>query len=249
MVYLTALRELLRKTRCALHTYCLMTNHVHLLLTPPDEAACGTLMRDLGRKYVRYFNDRYERTGTLWEGRFHSCPVDSREYVLDCYRYIELNPVRARMAQQGSDYPWSSHRANALGGDDPSLTPHIEYTALGIDRTARLAAYRDFCSAQEQAGFLSAIREATHGGYPLVAKGRRRGKGFRRARILSCLDGVVTLTSNYFASQARAWSVQRCWHAWLSAASLVVLRQLAMQALSAALQLGGALLPSPRYCW
>lgn len=185
MVYLTALRELLKKTRCALHAYCLMTNHVHLLLTPPDEAACGTLMRDLGRKYVRYFNDRYERTGTLWEGRFHSCPVDSREYVLDCYRYIELNPVRARMAQQGSDYPWSSHRANALGGDDPSLTPHIEYTALGIDRTARLAAYRDFCSAQEQAGFLSAIREATHGGYPLVATDLRsqlQANGCRVAR-------------------------------------------------------------------
>jgi putative transposase len=185
MVYLAALRELLKKTQCAFHAYCLMTNHVHLLLTPPDEAACGTLMRDLGRKYVRYFNDRYGRQGTLWEGRFHSCLVDSREYVLDCYRYVELNPVRAAMVQQALAYPWSSHRANATGVDDPSLTPHAEYEALGAERAARRAAYSAFCSAEEQADFLAVIREATHGGYPLVApslKEQLRGKGCRVER-------------------------------------------------------------------
>ena len=94
-VYLLQLRELARQLGCAVHAYCLMTNHVHLLLTPDHETACSLLMRDLGRSYVRYFNDRHERTGTLWEGRFRSCLVESAEYVLACYRYIELNPVRS----------------------------------------------------------------------------------------------------------------------------------------------------------
>ena len=95
LVYLSNLAELSRRTRCAVHAYCLMTNHVHLLLTPSDERACATLMRNLGQRYVQYFNRRYERSGTLWEGRYRSCLVESAAYVLACYRYIERNPVRA----------------------------------------------------------------------------------------------------------------------------------------------------------
>lgn len=85
LVYLSALRELIGKARCALHAYCLMTNHVHLLVTPTDEKGCSIFMRELGRRYVPYFNNRYGRTGTLWGGRFRSCLVESREYVLACY--------------------------------------------------------------------------------------------------------------------------------------------------------------------
>src|SRR5690242_6535614 len=109
LVYLSLLGDALAKTGCALHAYCLMTNHVHLLVTPPDEHACSMLMYQVGSGYVPYFNRRHQRTGTLWEGRFRSCLVESREYVLSCHRYIELNPVRASMIASASAYPWSSH--------------------------------------------------------------------------------------------------------------------------------------------
>lgn len=184
-VYLSVLRDLLEKTGCLLHAYCLMTNHVHLLLTPVAESACGALMRDLGRKYVRYFNDRYERSGTLWEGRFHSCLVDSAEYVLHCYRYIERNPVRAAMVQKASQYPWSSHRANAIAADCSWLSPHVAYAALGFERESRLETYRAFCASEEHASFLTAIREATYTGYPLVGnelKAQLRAHGCRVER-------------------------------------------------------------------
>ena len=141
LVYLVILRELCLKTRCALHAYCLMTNHVHLLMTPPEEPACATLMRDLGQRYVQYFNRRHKRTGTLWEGRFRSCLVESREYVLGCYRYIEMNPVDAGMVDLPSQYRWSSHLGNAGGADNKLLTQHAEYAALAEDPAARSSAY------------------------------------------------------------------------------------------------------------
>lgn len=168
LVYLGVLRDLLRKTQCALHAYCLMTNHVHLLLTPPEENACGTLMRELGRRYVPYFNRRNRRTGTLWEGRFRSCLVESREYVLACHRYIERNPVRAGMVCCPSDYAWSSFRANSGQAEDGSLTEHAEYTALAFDASCRRASYLSFCTGDEDTAFVSALREATDTGLPLV---------------------------------------------------------------------------------
>ena len=184
-VYLSTLRDLLEKTQCALHAYCLMTNHVHLLLTPPAEAACSVLMQDLGRIYVRYFNDRYTRSGALWERRFHSCLVDSADYVLNCYRYIERNPVRAAMVGEASAYAWSSHRANAGGIDDRAITPHSVYITLGPDTKSRLAAYEAFCAGDEHAIFLIAIREATYAGYPLVGEDLRsklKAEGYRVER-------------------------------------------------------------------
>ena len=168
LVYLSALRELAKRTRCALHAYCLMTNHVHLLLTPPDEDACSSLMHGLGRRYVRYFNDRHARTGTLWEGRFRSCLVESAEYVLACHRYIELNPVRAGMVRSALHYPWSSFQANCGLADEPMLAEHVEYVALARDIDRRREAYRRFCELEDEPRFLSAIREATNKGFPLV---------------------------------------------------------------------------------
>jgi putative transposase len=119
-----------------------MTNHVHLLMTPSAAGQIGHLMQSLGRRYVRYVNDRYHRTGTLWEGRYKSSPVDSETYLLHCYRYIELNPVRARMTTDPLHYPWSSHASNAFGRDDPLIRPHETYLALGADRQQRCTAYR-----------------------------------------------------------------------------------------------------------
>lgn len=168
LVYLSRLRELVAATRCALHAYCLMTNHVHLLLTPPDEGACATLMRELGQCYVQYFNRRYGRTGTLWEGRFRSCLVDSARYVLGCYRYVEMNPVEAGMVSSPLAYPWSSHAEN-IGARPPAmLTAHAEYAALASTADARRAAYRALFSGPQDREFLDAIRDATHGGYALA---------------------------------------------------------------------------------
>lgn len=185
LVYLSALRDLLAKTQCVLHAYCLMTNHVHLLLTPPAEGACSVLMQDLGRVYVRYFNDRYARSGALWERRFHSCLVDSADYVLNCYRYIERNPVRAAMVAEASAFAWSSHGSNAGTADDPAIKPHPVYTALAEDQQSRRAAYKSFCSSDEPGAFLTAIREATYTGYPLVGqdlKSRLQAQGYRVER-------------------------------------------------------------------
>jgi putative transposase len=160
LVYLSNLRQLLQHKHCALHAYCLMTNHVHLLLTPPDAPSCSTLMRDLGQRYVAYFNRRYGRTGTLWEGRFRSCLVDSAPYVLACYRYIERNPVRAGMVTTPAAYAWSSYAANAGALADASLSPHAEYRTF-----ASKEAYRSFCEEADEAQFVEAIRDATNAGY------------------------------------------------------------------------------------
>lgn len=174
LVYLSLLRELCRETRCALHAYCLMTNHVHMLLTPTAPEAPSILMRKLGQRYVPYFNRRYGRTGTLWEGRFKSCLVESSRYVLGCHRYIESNPLRAGMVAHPGAYRWSSYEGNAGISDNALLTPHIEYLALGLNTASVRAAYRGFFGTPDDATLIKAIREATDGGYPLVGDALKR---------------------------------------------------------------------------
>jgi putative transposase len=100
------------------------------------------MMQWLGRHYVGYINGRYRRTGTLWEGRYKSCLVDTDRYLLTCYRYIELDPVRAAMVATPGEYRWSSYHANAHGAGDPLISPHPEYSRLGLDSAARQQAYR-----------------------------------------------------------------------------------------------------------
>ena len=168
LVYLVVLRDLCAKTGCALHAYCLMTNHVHLLLTPRTERACARLMRDLGQRYVQYFNRTHHRTGTLWEGRFRSCLVESREYVLSCYRYVEMNPVRAGLVRSPSEYRWSSHPGNIGLAANELLQPHCEYLALSDDAARRSSAYAKLFERGEEAAFAKAIRAATDGGYALI---------------------------------------------------------------------------------
>jgi len=168
-LYLLYLRELSKRHGCAIHAYCLMTNHVHLLLTPDSAFGCAALMQNLGQRYVQYFNRAYGRSGTLWEGRFRSCAAESAAYVLACYRYIELNPVRAGIVERPGQYAWSSYRANAEGGDDPLVSPHSEYAALGRNRETVRAAYRGLFDMELEPMLVSGIREATNGGYPLAS--------------------------------------------------------------------------------
>lgn len=167
MLYLLHLRELAAALDCAVHAYCLMTNHVHLLITPPSAQVCMALMRNLGQRYVQHFNRVYERTGTLWEGRYRSCVVESAQYVLACYRYIEHNPVRARMVASASEYIWSSHRANTGAIADPMITPHVEYLALSAGRDSRHRAYAELFERDIEQTVIEGIRGATSGGYPL----------------------------------------------------------------------------------
>ena len=124
-------------------------------------------MQCLGRRYVRYVNDRYHRTGTLWEGRYKSCLVDSEDYLLRCYRYIELNPVRARMVAEPVDYAFSSHAHNARGRFDRLVRPHAVYLALGDSSAMRQAAYRDLVMETIDPEDTEAIRLHLQRGYAL----------------------------------------------------------------------------------
>jgi putative transposase len=173
LVYLALLREAAKHRRCAIHAYCLMPNHVHLLATPADEEGCALLMRDLGRVYSSYFNRRYARWGALWEHPFRSCLVDSSTYVLACYRYIERNPVRAHIVDAPSAYVWSSYAGNTAMRADELLTPHAEYLALGVDEALHRRAYQRFVNDREDEALVNALREATDGGLPLVGDALR----------------------------------------------------------------------------
>ncbi len=170
LLYLLHLRELIAKYGCALHAYCLMTNHAHLLLTPSTPNGLSALMQSLGQRYAQYVNRTYGRTGTLWEGRFRSCIAESPQYVLACYRYIELNPVRADMVRRPADYPWSSHQANLGDIDDSCISPHPEYLALGQHEHARRSAYRELFDEAIEPLLIEKIREATNAGYPLASE-------------------------------------------------------------------------------
>ena len=156
-----------------LHAYVLMTNHVHLLLTPERPERASRLMQALGRRYVRYVNEKYGRSGTLWEGRFRACGVHAEEYLMACMRYIELNPVRAGLAGSAELYRWSSHRRNALGIDDPLLVEHPLYSALGRDATERRKEYRALFGTQLDEATLEGIRAATNKGHLLATEGVR----------------------------------------------------------------------------
>lgn len=163
--------ELLRggagKCHCDVHAYVLMTNHIHLLLTPGEGGGIGRLFQHIGRYYVPYFNRRHRRTGTLWEGRYRATVIDAENFLLTCYRYIELNPVRAEMVKHPRDYPASSYRANAKGRADGIVAPHPVYEALGPDPAARQAAYRQLFRRRIGEPTLDEIRAATNKGWVL----------------------------------------------------------------------------------
>lgn len=160
--FLDKLTDAAKKHQCDIHAYVLMTNHIHLLATPNKADGISKMMQMLGRYYVQYYNHTNKRSGTLWEGRYKASLIDSDTYALLCYRYIELNPVRANMVQHPSECPWSSYRANALGHYDALITPHYMYYSLGQDDATRQTQYRSLFTGQIDEMSLSQMREATN---------------------------------------------------------------------------------------
>ena len=188
------LRSACERHGCRVHAYVLMTNHVHLLATPADETGISRVMQTVGRRYVRYFNDVHERTGTLWEGRYRASLVQTDRYLFACYRYIELNPVRAGMIGKPHDYPWSSHAVNAYGSNDPVVAPHEEYEALGHDPAARQAAYRALFALELGEGTLDAIRDATNKGWVLGTRQFRDNVAVTLGRRTQPISGARSAT-------------------------------------------------------
>lgn len=148
--YLKCVERAAQKFECAVHAYALMTNHVHLLLTPAHKDSLQKLMQSVGKRYVYYINKRYDRTGRLWEGRYRPFIVEEDSYLLACYRYIELNPVRAGLAIAPEHYPWSSFAANGLGRRNSLVSPHETYLALSAAPEKRPQEYRLLFAEDDQ---------------------------------------------------------------------------------------------------
>ena len=165
--YLHWLDEALVETQCSLHAYVLMTNHVHLLLTPKKAENVPKLIMSLGRRYVQYINRTCKRTGTLWDSRYKASVIQANTYLLTCQRYIELNPVRAAMVEDPAHYRWTSYRHNALGATDRRITPHVLYQSLGQTDKSRQAAYRALFRAELEGAAMDDIRLALNQNQPL----------------------------------------------------------------------------------
>ena len=153
-----------QRSRCAIHAYVLMPNHVHILLTPDDDEGPSSMMQLIGSRYVHYVNSRIPRTGTLWEGRYRSSVVNTDRYLLTCSRYMELNPVRAHMTGDPGQYLWSSYLRNACGVHDPLITPHDLYRRLGTGPGDQQSAYRALFDDPLKPEALDAIRQGARTG-------------------------------------------------------------------------------------
>jgi putative transposase len=165
--YLDWVQEYSRRTGCAVHAYVIMTNHVHLLLTPKNKESAGNFMKSLGQRYVQYINRTYKRSGTLWEGRFRSSVIQQDTYLLTCQRYIEMNPVRAGIVDHPGAYKWSSYQTNGQGYPSALIAHHSIYHDLGVDDTERLSAYRELFRHELEPGEVDKIRKATNGNFAL----------------------------------------------------------------------------------
>jgi putative transposase len=159
-MFLWFLRFAIRRHCLRVHAYALMTNHFHLMVTPQSAAALSRAMQSLGRRYVRYFNDRYGRTGTLWEGRFRTALITDERYWLTCMRYVELNPVRAGLVRSADSYRWCSYHAHACGAADPLVTSHALYDALANTGDRRQEAWRHICAPAAETQQLEDLRNA-----------------------------------------------------------------------------------------
>ena len=165
--YLECLADACNRYGVTVAAHVLMTNHVHLLLTPEEHDGISRVMQSLGRRYVQYVNKAYCRCGTLWESRHRASLIDAEHYLLNCYRYIELNPVAAGMVKHPGEYPWSSYRHNAQGEASDLIVPHAIYLRLGGDSGERRHNYRELFSAALQKEDINAIRTAAHFSMPL----------------------------------------------------------------------------------
>jgi len=164
--YLKKLFESAKLYEVSVHAFVCMTNHVHILATPAEKNGVSRMMQRLGSIYAASANALFHRTGSLWEGRFKSSLIDSDRYCLACYRYIELNPVRAGMVKHPGDYPWSSYRSNALGDGRYPIEPRREWLALGITRAQCQKRYADLVNEQLDPELLGRVRYGVRKGLP-----------------------------------------------------------------------------------
>ncbi len=167
LFYLECLSDACIKYSGSLHAYVLMTNHVHLLITPSTKDSIPQIMQSIGRRYVQYINKTYRRTGTLWEGRYKASLIDAEQYLLACYKYIELNPVRASMVNHPGEYPWSSYAVNSGLKGRKQLTMHDVYKRLGVDHNSRCCAYKELFLTDISPELINKIQQASTFSMPL----------------------------------------------------------------------------------
>ena len=181
----------LSKTDCYLHAYVIMTNHLHLLITPKDKVQLSKFMQTMANRYVRYFNAARNRTGTIWEGRFKSSLVDSEHYLFTLYKYIEMNPVKAGMVERIADYPWSSYHHNALGKTDKLITEHEQYQNLAKTVTLRAENYQKLFERRNTSEQEKQIEQAAMRGevYGSLAFHQKIGQLISRATKLTAHGG------------------------------------------------------------
>jgi len=165
--YLKILKKVADHYECQIHAYVLMTNHVHLLVTPAKKNGISLMFQSIGRLYVTYINKTYNRSGTLWEGRHKGNIIETDSYFMTCMKYIELNPVRAGIVKDPKDYYWSSYAANAYGKPNAIITVHELYSSSGSTNNERLENYRSFVSDKEKTLVFKNIRTCVQSGTPL----------------------------------------------------------------------------------
>jgi putative transposase len=165
--FLALLEENARKFFVAIHAYVLMDNHFHLLATPQAADTLANMMQSLGRRYVRYFNDMHQRSGTLWDGRYRSTVLQAEKHLLNCMAYVDLNPVRAGVVQMARDFEWSSHRHYVGLRTDKFLQPHVLAWTLGNTPFAREAAYGEMVRQGITTVQSTQVTDFTLGGWPL----------------------------------------------------------------------------------
>ncbi len=165
--YLRCLKHAADQYGCKIHGYVLMTNHIHLLVSPENKNSIGQLFQGLGRHYVRYINETYHRQGGLWEGRYKGNIIQSQTYLLACMRYIEMNPVRAGMVDHPEKYRWSSYTANALGADNAILSEHEEYINLATSSYQRQKVYQGLFDDNLETEAVDFLRQSLQSGTPL----------------------------------------------------------------------------------
>ncbi len=166
-MYLGWLKNASEKYQCAIHAYVLMTNHIHILVTPPDSQGITRMMQYVGRYYVSFINKKYGMSGSIWEGRFKASMIHAEDYLLSCMRYIELNPVRPDMVRSPAHYRWSSYRCNGQGKTNDLITPHEIYLSLAKRLDTRIEVYKALFKAHVDEIALDDIRSSCQTGTPL----------------------------------------------------------------------------------
>ena len=179
----------LSRAKCELHAYVIMSNHLHLLVTPKDKGQLTVFMQSMSNRYVRYFNATRQRTGTIWEGRYKSCLVDSEHYLFTLYKYIEMNPIKANIVKELKDYPWSSYQYNGLGEEDTLITAHSLYKALGGTREQQANSYLALFEPLDISKQNNDITQATQ-------KGEVFGRAKFHTEMALLLKRPTTLTSH-----------------------------------------------------